>query len=793
MGVVNDSSRPPLLGPPESADAGEEVRGDPAVDNMDGVWLQRARSAFVDSTTWMEGSVSDSWQRNTAHFQNRHAPGSKFASAAYRNRSRTFRPKTRSMVRNHEAAVAQALFSGGELVTVTTNNDEDPMNAASAAICQELLNYRLTNTLPWFLTAVGAYQDALTTGVCVSYQHWLFQERVEPQLELGADGTPMIDENGMPVITEVRTVVKDQPAIDLLPPENVRIDPACDWRDPIGSSPYVIRLVPMYIDDVLEEIERRKTSISPWREYTVEQLMVAQKTSFEATKREREDGRQNAHEAGKGDFSTIWLHEVFMRRDGREVVYWTVGTELMLSDPVPLEEVYFTGKRPIVMGYATVEAHRAYPESLVGISSGLQESTNDIANQRMDNVQLVLNKRYFIKRGQNVDIEALMRNVPGGGVMVDDPMNDVNIVNTPDVTSSSYAEQDRLDLQFDELVGQFSQSSVQNNRNLNETVGGMQMLQSGAGVMAEYTLRTWVETWVEPVLRQLLLLEQRYETDEKVIAIAAADAELMTKFGVDQATDDLLRHEVNLYVNVGMGSTNPEQKVQRLMFGLGAVGQLPDAPMRIKSDEIIKEVFSALGYRSGMRFFKSTEELQQEMAAAGQQPDPETMKLQMQAEMKQAELQIKQAELEMKAQDMQARRQFDEQRLMLELQRDEMRAKLEGEKAEAEMRVQYERMAAEAQVAAMKMENDRNMRLAEIASRENVTMAKLQADGGFSNEQWQIDQQLKMTELQSRIESEQRRAQIDVAKLQTMRDIAALKEKAHQDELKIKREVGSGI
>ena len=37
---------------------------------------------------------------------------------------------------------------------------------------KEILQYRLTKTIPWFLTAVASYQEAQAVGVVVSYQCW---------------------------------------------------------------------------------------------------------------------------------------------------------------------------------------------------------------------------------------------------------------------------------------------------------------------------------------------------------------------------------------------------------------------------------------------------------------------------------------------------------------------------------------------------------------------------------------------------------------------------------------------
>ena len=74
---------------------------------------------------------------------------------------------------------------------------------------------------------------------------------------------------------------------------------------------------------------------------------------------------------------------------------------------------------------------------------------------------------------------------------MDDPDQDVRIVETRDVTGSAYAEQDRINMDFDELQGNFSTSTVQGARNLNETVGGMQLLAGSSSSVAEYVLRTF--------------------------------------------------------------------------------------------------------------------------------------------------------------------------------------------------------------------------------------------------------------------------------------------------------------
>jgi hypothetical protein len=220
-----------------------------------------------------------------------------------------------------------------------------------------------------------------------------------------------------------------------------------------------------------------------------------------------------------------------------------------------------------------------------------------------------MNKRYHIRRDRNIDLDALFRSVPGGAVEMDDPDQDVRVVETRDVTGSAYAEQDRINMDFDELQGNFSTSTVQGARSLNETVGGMNLLAGNSSTIAEYTLRTFSETWVERTLKQLLRLEQYYETSPIILAVAGQEAQnLMPQFNTDEMMDELLRQEVILKVNVGLNATDPMRKVQNLLFGINTLAQFPGVPERINLPEITKEVFGQLGYKDGSRFINSTEQ-----------------------------------------------------------------------------------------------------------------------------------------------------------------------------------------
>lgn len=643
-----------------------DVPGAALADPDQAIWLQRASQLFRDSTDYYESSLFDNWRANIAHFRSEHAPGSKYTKDAYRNRAHAFRPKPRAAVRTLEATAAAALFTNSDLISVKGVNENDPAQAEAARLHQAILQHRLEVSIPWFLTAIGAYQDTHIYGVCISRQHWIHDvvRTVDYIPALDESGNPVLDDDGMMLGEEIvnEEIIADKPAIDLIAPENFRFDPAADWRDPVNTSPYLIEIIPMYAGDVLAMATKGE-----WREYTLGQIVAHGQGTQDAgeTVRDAREGRgreDSTEVASANEYSVVWVHFNIIRdTDGRDHAFYTVGTGLLLTDPAPLKEVDPIGRSRYAVGFSSIEAHRSHPSGTVELNRPLTNLLNDIVNQRLDNVQLVLNKRYAIRRGANIDLGALMRNVPGGGVMMDDVEKDLKIMDTPEVTQSSYAEQDRLAVESDELLGTFSQASVQSNRALNETVGGMSLMANGANQVQELGLRTFIETWVEPVLRTLVKLEGLYETDETVLALAAGKAEIF--HAID---DDLLMQDLVVRVNVGMGNTDPQQKLRRFLEPLNVAAQFPEFIEEIDFIEVGKEVFSLAGMGDGSRFMLSDEKkkARAEAMQGQEQQDPrivvEEMRLQMAQMREEMATQREQMKLESKERQVAAQVESDQ-------------------------------------------------------------------------------------------------------------------------------------
>ena len=190
---------------------------------------------------------------------------------------------------------------------------------------------------------------------------------------------------------------------------------------------------------------------------------------------------------------------------------------------------------------------------------------------------------------------------------------------------------------FDDATGQFNGGSVSTNRQLNETVGGMQLLNSSANVVGDFDLRVWIETWVEPVLRQLVALEQFYEDDKVILSLAGEKAKLYQKYGISQIDDEILAREVSVTVNAGIGNADPMVKLDKFIKVAGAAGTLlgQQVQQRANQDAIIDEIFGSAGFRdASARFFKPAQDQSPEM----QQMQQVIQQLQQQVADKQADL-----------------------------------------------------------------------------------------------------------------------------------------------------------
>lgn len=462
-----------------------------------------------------------------------------------------------------------------------------------------------------------------------------------PTIVWGMDGQPMVVK-----------VLRDRPRVRPCQPEHAIIDLTAPWEDVIQEGEFFIMQIPMRISQIrrMQKKGRQNMGGGQWLPVTDSELKSAVE-AYSATQVKQARGRgidpfSAGNQPSFSDYDVVWVHENFIQLDGTDMHFYSLGTTAILSVPGPTEEHYpaHKGERPYVMGLGEIEAFSPVPMSMVESIQPIQNEVNDIRNLSIDTLKQGIAPIGVYRRGADIDLRALKERGPDANIGVSN-MEDLRFEKPPGPDPTSFAMHDRLTIEMDESAGSFSTSSVNNNRAVGETVGGMQLVSNAANSVQEYDLRVYVETYVERVLRQLIMLEQHYETDETVLALVGQKADVYQRFGVDEPIDDLLQRQVTLKVNAGVGSTDPFMKLQKFSSAIqmaGMVAPFVEGQVTVNAEEVYGEIFASAGYQAE-RFFQFTSP-EEAMQAASQQPDPVQMKAEADMQMAQANVQKAEAD-----------------------------------------------------------------------------------------------------------------------------------------------------
>lgn len=619
-------------------------------------WLTQAVQAHDDARRYFQSELATRVRKAIDHFNNKHASDSKFVAQSYpAQRSRMFRPNTRKLVNKALAMGANAFFATSDVVQVEAANKGDKAQGESAKFRKAVLNHRLANTIPWFRLIGGMIVDAEVTGVAVTRTRWRKEYQRYVTIEAGK-------------LAEQEDITADSAWVELVPIEDFMLHPQCDWTDPVGSSPYVIQRGWRTVDDHMQAVERRQKDEQgamargeeyiygiPYRNLKRDEIErhaligdAGDDASGERSKRNPGRTDQAQGTVTQPQFGSIRIWHCIFKIDGVDWYFETLNRSLLLTDPVPLSVVqYGYPRRPYCMGSVFIAPGAVYPEGPAGIASGLQAETNENVNQRVDNIRQQTNVRNLVRRGSSIDLNALMRSVPGGIILTGDPNSDVKPLPVREFGQAIYNEGDRLSVEMDDVTGNFGGASVQTNRALNQTVGGMDLLGENANVMSEFKLRCLSETLIEPTLRLVDDMTSRFETDEDVIEIALSDAmveldppvkaqieqqfpapppaeppaegqpatpppedpnaaarEEATRSAMKEKALRMFRATVKISVSVGFGNTSPQKRLERLSMALQAVQAFAPQLMQMADlAEICKEIMGAAGYDMGSKFF----------------------------------------------------------------------------------------------------------------------------------------------------------------------------------------------
>ena len=228
---------------------------------------------------------------------------------------------------------------------------------------------------------------------------------------------------------------------------------------------------------------------------------------------------------------------VLIRFEKDRWVFFCPEYNLIIRDvPNP----YFHGEIPIICG-----VDYPYPGELYGMGEiepidRVQRAINAVLNQRLDNVQLVLNTQWKMKKNSGVDLHTL-HSAPGNIVTTDD-MDAVDIIQTPDVTGSTFVQTMNYltsSLQNGSGITDYTQGVQERPSVANKTATGVRLIQQEANAQFKLKIQLFNHMVIQGIANDWKDLRVQYTTEEQNLRIIGRDNVKEMKEKTELARTDL--------------------------------------------------------------------------------------------------------------------------------------------------------------------------------------------------------------------------------------------------------------
>lgn len=286
---------------------------------------------------------------------------------------------------------------------------------------------------------------------------------------------------------------------------------------------------------------------------------------------------------------------------------------------------------PIILGEAYPEPHRLEGKSYPQITESLQKETNAQRNQEREAVARDLRPINYINRDANVDLLALTNKRIGSYVLGDGPASEALTTLPTNNSAAILAKtQARTDNDYAETgLPPLLQGAASSSDSATESQNQL----SNANKKIELVVKNMAYTTWLPIFRYLLRLEQAYETEEYIKAVAGK------YFGPliwDQSMSprDVIQGDFDLQVNLSINKQAQTNKFMMLMDrataanqATGALVQMQVLPPQnakfIDVNKIFKEMLPLMGIKKTNEFdMPSMAPPPQEGQAPGQASQP---------------------------------------------------------------------------------------------------------------------------------------------------------------------------
>ena len=494
-----------------------------------------------------------------------------------------FIPYTFSIVETVMPRLITTIFASRPYIGVL------PVNQASvetAKMHELLLDYQLTQRINTIEVASLWIKEALMYGTSFLKTMWRYESRWMKH------NTSKMNLFGVSVgnkVEEIETVIYDDPDV-------VHVDLWDIFVDPEATT----------IDDAEYVIHR----VYRTKEYLKKQAAAGLYSNLE--------GIESSYTSSESELSAddrldaVGLSRTKKQDDRIELLeYWTDDRVIVVANRSQIirneENPYWHCKKPFIRIVDHPVPHELYGIGEIEPIEYLQYELNDTRNQRMDNVNLIINRMWKVLSSSELNPEHLISR-PGGVIQVND-MNEIEPLPVEDVTASAYAEEAEIKRDIDRTMGvyEYARGETTDRR---ETATTASILSNAANERFKMKVQLMEDMGLRRLGLMLIQLNQQYIDHERVIRIVGDDGVHFQKLSPEDIAGE--------FDVMPIGSTVEPivNKDIRLSQLLNLYSNIKDSPY-IDQAAFLKRILEVADIKDTERII-----IQQQQQAPVQQPIP---------------------------------------------------------------------------------------------------------------------------------------------------------------------------
>lgn len=367
-----------------------------------------------------------------------------------------------------------------------------------------------------------------------------------------------------------------------------------------------------------------------------------------------------------------------------------VGNEILLNEEV--DDNPFALLCPVPM------PHKVYGQSLADQTRDLQRISSVLWRQTLDNLYLSNNPKIEVPQAaataDGATYDDLQDNAPGGFVRTATG-GLINPLTIPFVADKSFPMLSFVEAQQEARTGISRQGQGMDPDALDasgqKTAAQVAVEEDGRNARAELIARIFAETGVKRLFRLILKLLVEHQPRERMIRLRNKWVPIDPRGW---------NTEMDLVVTVGLGVGSKMEQIAKADSVLQTMAEVVQSPFASmvgpqQAYHAVSRKLNAAGVKDVENYLVDPENQPPQQ----EQPDPEVIKAQMEAQMQAAKLEM----------------QREEAALKLQLQR---------EKAEAEAQLARDKAQAEADLAVAKMQTEQHLAMQRMAMEEELAERK---------------------------------------------------------------------